>query len=422
MKIRTIFLAMLIVAALVSTGSLTAFASSGVNQIEDVVSESSSGELLDSAANNLKDMAIGIRDSLDSQMENQVENVMTWAKTPVLVEAAKAAQGYTTAELEAMWGGNGGNLANDLCPTASYYLQDLVRNTRFSEIVVTDARGYTIATSGATEDFALATKDWYSKANASPIGMYMSEVSSETWGMDIAAQIIDRDTKEYLGQIKAVFDYGTFIDSIVTTNNLLVWEIKVVDQEGNVVATSMIDKSKILSPESNQANMEYFATVPSGKSFGYSTESEIDENGEEVYYGFAVSADTNKHVVVVSKKAYAVVAPITGYIAGLQDNISEKSSDIQKMMWIMGCAVAALIVLAAFFVIRAKVSNPLKKLTDVSLKLSVGDIDGLELDVSGKDEIGKLGDSFQGVLAAFNLLKDQAEVKEKTEKREPVLR
>jgi HAMP domain-containing protein len=423
MKIRTIFLAMLIVAALVSTGSLTAFAAGGVNQIGDVVSESSSGELLDSAANNLKDMAIGIRDALDGQIENQIEGVQAWAMSPILVDTVKAAQDSSKEDLYEMWSKDFGSLENDLCPEASYYLHDLVKNSRFTEISITDARGYTVAASGATSVFDQSSTDSYNQAKVSPIGLYVGEVDVESWGMDIVAQIVDRETKEYIGEIKAVFDYGTFIDSMVTTNNLLVWEIKVVDQYGNIVATSMLDKTKIFNSDANQADMKYFENVPTGVKFGYSIETEIDENGEEVYYGYAVSSGVNKHVVVVSKKAYTVNQPIASYTTGVEDSINDKSGDIQKTMWIMGCVVAALIVMAAFFVIRVKVSNPLQKLTDVSNKLSVGDIDGLELDVSGKDEIGKLGDSFQGVLAAFNLLKDQAEAKEKkTETVNPVTR
>ena len=60
---------------------------------------------------------------------------------------------------------------------------------------------------------------------------------------------------------------------------------------------------------------------------------------------------------------------------------------------------------------RAKVAKPLEKLTNVSQKLSKGEIEGLEIDIEGKDEIGSFGESFKGVLAAFHFLKDAAEKK-----------
>lgn len=424
MKIRTIFLAMLIIAALVSTGSLTAFAASGVNQIEEVISESSSSELMDSTANNIKDMAIGIRDSLDSQMKNKSDMVKTWAQSPFFQEAANAAKVLGEDDLLGKWGAE--SSAVHVSPLVSNYLEDLVASTFFTEIVVIDSRGYTIAASGATEKFDLSSEIWFEAAKSAPTGHYIGATSQDPdsgkMEMDIIYNINDRTTGEFLGQVKAAFDYSAFIDSFINTNSLLVWEVKVVDQNGYVLATSMINKTKVNNPEMNQALMPYFTGVETGKKTGFTSTSGVDENGEDVYYGFAVSNDASRHIVVVSKKAYTVEAPIMGFIGGLQTNINEKSSDIQKYMWLLGGAVAIVIVMAAFFVIRAKVSNPLNKLTDVSNKLSVGDIDGLELNVSGKDEIGRLGESFQGVLAAFNLLREQAEEKEKKEIREPVLR
>jgi len=47
------------------------------------------------------------------------------------------------------------------------------------------------------------------------------------------------------------------------------------------------------------------------------------------------------------------------------------------------------------------VSTRLAKLTVVSDKLAVGDVADLEVDVTGDDELGKLGESMQGVVAAF---------------------
>jgi nitrogen fixation/metabolism regulation signal transduction histidine kinase len=424
MKIRTIFLAMLVVAVLISTGSLTAFAASGVNQIEEVISESSSTELLDSAANNIKDMAIGIRDSLDSQMKNQADMVKTWAQSPLLMDAVVTAGTYEESALENMWGDE--NLDDDLSPQASSYLKTLVESTLFTEIIVTDSRGYTVAASGATDTFDLSSEEWFQKVKLAPSGYYTGgtsrDASSGIYEMDIIYSMKDPATGDITGLVKAVFDYSRFIDGFINTNSLLVWEIKVVEPDGNIVATSMIEKSKVNNPEMNQAEMAYFKEVIGGKFTGNSHTTEVDENGESVYFGYAVSKDVSQHVVVVSKKAYTVIAPINGYITGMQDNINEKSSDIQRNMWIMGGSVAVVLMMAAFFVIRAKVSNPLAKLTNVSEKLSVGEIDGLELDVHGKDEIGKLGESFEGVLAAFNLLKEQAEEKEKKEIREPVLR
>jgi hypothetical protein len=131
-------------------------------------------------------------------------------------------------------------------------------------------------------------------------------------GLEIMSRLRDPETNEYLGQIKAVFDYGTFIDQFVGVEDLDVYEIKVVDKAGTIVATSLDDKSKVNNDDVNVKNSAYFLNAMSG----------------------------------------------------------------------------------------------------ISGKLSKGEIDGLSIDVQGRDEIGSFGESFKGVLAAFNFLKDEAEKKQ----------
>ena len=76
-------------------------------------------------------------------------------------------------------------------------------------------------------------EDWYRAANSAKNGFFVSDIvwneSSKTWGIEIVSQLRDPETNEYLGQIKAVFDYSTFIDQFVDVKNLDVYEIKVVD-------------------------------------------------------------------------------------------------------------------------------------------------------------------------------------------------
>jgi hypothetical protein len=99
MKIRDLIRIVLIIGMVLSTGILVAFTSSGISDVKATTSEASSGELLGIASENLKSVAIGIRNSLDSQMQNQYEMVKTWAQSPALINVAKAAQKYTKEQL-----------------------------------------------------------------------------------------------------------------------------------------------------------------------------------------------------------------------------------------------------------------------------------------------------------------------------------
>ncbi|NLE09213.1 MAG: hypothetical protein GX631_08170, partial [Dehalococcoidales bacterium] len=284
MKLRTTMLLILSTATLIITAAITLFSAGGMNDIKGVTSEASSGELLSLTGDNLKNLATGIRDSLDAQMANQYEMVKTWTIAPAVQEAARSAREQTMESLFEMWSAEGtreytdgeavgdGNPENDLLPAASEYLTELVAGTSFSEIFLTDARGYVIAASSVTGDFdqgpddwALLLKNgvpvftrnnpesggesWYKNTNLSSEGFLVEEVewddSALTWGIAIVTQVRDLDTNEYLGQIKALFDYGTFIEGFLDAEGKGVYEIKVANQDGIIVASSFEDTSKV---------------------------------------------------------------------------------------------------------------------------------------------------------------------------------
>jgi hypothetical protein len=449
MKIRDLILAVLVLGMVVSTGVLVAFASIGIADVKDTTSSASSEELLGIAAKNLEDIAVNIRDSLDNQMQIKYEMVKTWAQDPTLLDVARQAQSRSGEELFEMWSAKDGrqydgSLAagdgkpdNDLSPAASKYLARLADITGYQEISLTDSRGYTIAANAAIGDFDQGPEDWgvymetggavYKQISPSPggedwyqaaiykkDGFYTSEIiwdeNIEKWVMELVSQVKDPATGEYLGLMKVVFDYGAFVAQFVNVKELDVYEVKLADVFGTIVATSLEDKSKINNPSSN-LNEQFVFKMAIATGLGNTPESYVDENGQTILAGYAKSRDYNRHIVMVTKKISDIAAPIEKFTSGLQTSIGEKGSALQRNMIIIGAAVAIIIILLAAFIMRAKVAIPLKKLTGVSEKLSKGEIDGLQIDLKGKDEISSFGESFKGVLAAFNFLKEEAEKK-----------
>ncbi|OGO18973.1 MAG: hypothetical protein A2Z15_06820 [Chloroflexi bacterium RBG_16_50_11] len=447
MKIRDLILSVLIIGMVVSTGILVAFASNGLSDVKNITSEASSVELLASAGKNLEYVAIGFRNSLDDQMQNQHKMVKSWAMEPAVLEVAKKAQGYSKEELFEMWSAEAnrkydgrkaigdGSPDNDLAPSVAKYLAQLSASTGFSSMFIIDNRGYVVAASGTTDDFDQGPDDWgvylqagvpvfikvgtleggevwYKAALDAPDGFYVSDISWDestgVWGIEIISQLRDPATDEYLGQLKTVFDYGTFIAQFVDVEGLDVYEIKVVDVNGIIVATSLADKSKVNNVAANVKDQPSFKMAVA-KGYGNVSEAYTDENGESICVGYAKSEDYNRHIVMVSKKVADVTAPIDKFIGTLQSSIGEKSSALQRNMLIIGAVVAVVIIALAALIMRAKVSIPLQKLTTVSEKLSKGEIQGLEIDIKGKDEISRFGETFKGVLAAFEFLKDEAE-------------
>lgn len=450
MKIRAIFLTVLAVAIIVNTAVIVVYGAMAINDISKTTTETSSDVLKENAGINLKNIALGIRDSLDNQMANQYEMVQTWAKSPILLNVATQAQGYTKEQLYEMWSAEAtriyteleavgdGDATNDLDPDASAYLSSLSTTTgTFPEIFITDSRGYAIAANGATGDFDQGPDDWrvfldettelpyftqyapseggegwYKATYEAEDGFWVGDVewddSAKTWGVDLVCQLRDA-ANEYLGQLKAVFNYGSFIQNFVNLAELDVYEIKVINRNGVIVATSEEDTSKVNDLETTLSGLELYQDIQDGVSSGYTMET--DEDGEEVYSGYAVSNDVNGHTIVVTKKTSTVMTPINSFLSGLQSSIAAAGTALQTNMIFVSAVVCFVVLLVAFLVINAKVSTPLKKLTTVSKQLTKGEIEGLSIGISGDDEIGELGESFEGVLAAFHLLKDEAEHK-----------
>jgi HAMP domain-containing protein len=238
--------------------------------------------------------------------------------------------------------------------------------------------------------------------------------SAESWGIDLICQIRDPVSNQYLGQIKAVFNYGMFIQNFVEVNEVDVYEIKVTDQSGTIVATSETDKTKVNNEDISLASLDFYNDIDEGTTSGSSYVT--DEDGENVYIGYAVSDDVNQHVVVVSKRQSDVQGPIDAFVGNLKGDIEDRGSKLGTDILMVGIAVGVAIVGAGAAVIHTRISRPVKKLNKLSRKLSNGEIEGLTVDVKGKDEIGQLGESFQGVLAAFNYLNDELKTKERQEK------
>jgi methyl-accepting chemotaxis protein len=96
--------------------------------------------------------------------------------------------------------------------------------------------------------------------------------------------------------------------------------------------------------------------------------------------------------------------------ARLQATVQSQIADANrgKNIGISLTVAALLVMLAGGFLFARSVTRRVNRLTAISDKLARAEIDGLSVDVTGNDEIGRLGHSLQGVLAAFHELRDEA--------------
>jgi methyl-accepting chemotaxis protein len=99
--------------------------------------------------------------------------------------------------------------------------------------------------------------------------------------------------------------------------------------------------------------------------------------------------------------------------AGVKSSDSNFSSTSNQATWVLLAFLAFALLTGIAFAVRlaTSITARLAKLTAVSDRLSVGDVEGLEVEVGGADELGKLGDSMSGVVAAFQEMFSSASAK-----------
>jgi nitrogen fixation/metabolism regulation signal transduction histidine kinase len=72
------------------------------------------------------------------------------------------------------------------------------------------------------------------------------------------------------------------------------------------------------------------------------------------------------------------------------------------MLSAVGITVIAAVSISSAFVMGKRMTDPLKKLTDIAGKVSMGELDH-EIKINTKDEISELGEAFQRMINAFKM-------------------
>jgi HAMP domain-containing protein len=81
---------------------------------------------------------------------------------------------------------------------------------------------------------------------------------------------------------------------------------------------------------------------------------------------------------------------------------SQSYADTSRLISAVGFATIAVLAIVLALVLSKRITNPLKKLTDVAGKVSMGELNH-EIKIESKDEIGELGEAFQRMINAFKM-------------------
>lgn len=172
-------------------------------------------------------------------------NVENWASLPVVRETATEASQldplndlWTRYEGE-KWGNdddlNGAGIAersespvnfdNDINPEASHYFDTILSSVSYAEIFFTDSRGYAIASTANTGDFAQGEESWWlgAKSNGFHVSGFEFDDSSQAWSISISIAIkstnISKTNGEFAGVVKAQYTFDS-LSSVVSQVNV----------------------------------------------------------------------------------------------------------------------------------------------------------------------------------------------------------
>jgi len=217
---------------------------------------------------------------------------------------------------------------------------------------------------------------------------YLADLST----MGVAAKGAANDERGYL-----MTGDPTFIDEIHAKRDAVVYP-------------ALADAAKIYAASS--AETKAVNSIVTGyKKWATARDAELKQYSTDHKGAIDLALGSNRDL----RKAYEATIDEAVAIAdtGVKSSDSSFTSTSASATWVLiGFLAFALLAGVAFALRLARwISARLAKLTAVADRLAVGDVDGLEVEVGGNDELGTLGASMQGVVAAFQELFSSAKSK-----------
>jgi methyl-accepting chemotaxis protein len=90
-------------------------------------------------------------------------------------------------------------------------------------------------------------------------------------------------------------------------------------------------------------------------------------------------------------------------VAAQSDGVRDDNHRLRTLFWVAG-SIAVLLALVLAVLVTRSIVRPIRRLKVVSDRVAGGDLEGLVVDTSGRDEIAELAGSINNVVAAFEVM------------------
>ncbi len=388
-------------------------------------------ELYSNARRDLADRAADVMHISNEMLLDPVENIESLAESTMIQRSALNA---TEQDWNVLWDSyEGANFDNDenmknnktattwdpdndIDPGLSAYLDTFAVKFGFSEVFITDSRGYVYTcTESVPGDFLQKDEDWWTAARGSSDGQFIEFGYDDSTGqylMDVVQEVQSSDGT-FTGMIKAGFNVGTLNEAIASVSLL-----HHLEEEGKEVKHT----AEFITSAAEDEGVMVFMVTNDAKIFAHLDSSLVGENVTEI---MPSSHSANKPVFAMlnsgildhghgEKINVNGISYFVSYEPLDQWDIllffGRKAAPIENKIYnqilvsiVLSMVLITLAVIGAVFM-ATTMAKPINNLSKVTEKIASGDLTGgtENLDLDRHDEIGNLSQSFGTMVENMN--------------------
>lgn len=371
---------------------------------------------------------------IDSYLLERMTDIRRWSEDSSIIEAARqgtlAAQENGWADLPAaeVAAQLPGSLfvpipQENFSPALSFLFQQTERpETPFLEILVTDAHGLNVLATRPIAEVTHAESAWWQAAHQpGAAGIGITEISYDKQAaapvIGLALPIVDPDSKEVLGVIRALLQLGDLQHRLSQKAAGLDASLSLFDAEGRLIADTASNHSPalILTADGTAVGQSYApalqasAATPGAEGAGFMLVEDAD--GRDVV-GYACTSGSNFYDapaqlsgfagfgwgVIVSQPEEQALQVLAGLIA------AGRAFERLPMIlghWFGGIFLAAgVVALVGAFLLSGSISRPLIEISQMAQQVEEGDLTA-RVEVRSQDEVGVLAHAFNTMTAGL---------------------
>lgn len=354
----------------------------------------------------LRLQAEAMANEIDAFMRERIADAQGWAKTPVVVGAAKT--GAAAHQEEGLVGMTIPAIEDRfltvkslrLAPQADAYLRAQIEASRhFGEVFFTDFHGYNVAMTNPTSDFVQSDESWWQRSWGK--GLALGEVtfddSAGIWSIDISVRIDDLAQGQAVGVMKTVLDLAPIQDSadahvretpgvrviVATGNGRLVAETASEHARSRI----MNETTNVLS-QGNEAVQAAFSGTRTGVASDAQSVVGYARSGARAAYTDLASGFAGLDWVIIFERNVpeAEGSPAESALARMR----------RALAWTLaaGALAAGLAGLGLAVVCARRSSAPVHALCMQAERVSVGE-SSETVEAEGEEELARLAEAFE---------------------------